>query len=213
MVENAGVGSVLLRYWYRDGTPQAAFPMRVVSDDGERVVAWLAPGTEIMYWALPGGADPRSLPLEKRFTAHLTSAPRRWQGGGVLRVIPINLPYPPPRQLAASDRRLAFVPPAGALGTHAAATGLGNVAPAVSLTGGHRNDVTQLLPLIDAIPSLRCSTPGDRAPRRRPRLRPRRGAFRSTACSLIGLDKTHPDLIFIVYLRQDATVATLSVHL
>jgi Protein of unknown function (DUF402) len=92
-VENAWMGSVLLRYQYHDGTQQAAFPMRVVSDDGERVVAWLAPGTEIMYWALPGGADPRSLPLEVRFTAQLTSAPRRWQGGGVLRVIPIGLPF------------------------------------------------------------------------------------------------------------------------
>jgi hypothetical protein len=46
-----------------------------------------------MYWALPGGADPRSLPLEVRFTAQLTTAPRRWQGGGVLRVIPIGLPF------------------------------------------------------------------------------------------------------------------------
>ena len=87
------MGSVLLRYQYRDGTQQAAFPMRVVVDDGELVVAWLAPGTEIMYWALSGGADPRSLPLDRRFTARLMSAPRRWQGGGVLRVIPISLPF------------------------------------------------------------------------------------------------------------------------
>jgi hypothetical protein len=28
-----------------------------------------------------------------RFTAHHTSALRRWQGGGALRVIPISLPF------------------------------------------------------------------------------------------------------------------------
>jgi len=84
---------VLLRYQYLDGSRQAALPMRVVCDDGDRVVAWLAPGTEIMYWALPGGEDPRSVPLEVRFTGRLATAPRRWQGGGVLRVIPIGLPF------------------------------------------------------------------------------------------------------------------------
>jgi hypothetical protein len=87
------MASVLLRYQYLDGSYQAALPMRVVSDDGDRVVAWLAPDTEIMYWALPGGGDPRSVPLGVRFTSRLTTAPRRWQGGGVLRVIPIGLPF------------------------------------------------------------------------------------------------------------------------
>jgi transposase len=38
---------------------------------------------------------------------------------------------------------------------------------AVSLTGGHRNDVTQLIPLVDAVPPIR----GRRGrPRRRPRV-------------------------------------------
>ncbi|MFG1994467.1 DUF402 domain-containing protein [Actinoplanes sp. NPDC048988] len=85
--------SVLLRYLYHDGAPQAAFPMRVVEDDGDRVVAWLAPDTEIMYWALPGGADPRSLPLDARFSAPLTTARRRWRGGGVLRAVPLDEPF------------------------------------------------------------------------------------------------------------------------
>ncbi len=85
--------SVLLRYRYRDGTCQAALPMRVVADDGDRVVAWLASGTEIMYRALGDGADPRSLPLDGRFTAQLTTTARRWHGGGVLRVISINRPF------------------------------------------------------------------------------------------------------------------------
>jgi len=48
---------------------------------------------------------------------------------------------------------------------------------AVILTGGHRNDVTQLLPLLDAIPAdPRPARPAATTPRqglRRPRLRPR----------------------------------------
>ncbi|WP_409001820.1 transposase [Streptomyces europaeiscabiei] len=48
---------------------------------------------------------------------------------------------------------------------------------AVSLTGGNRNDVTQLLPLLDKVPAVagvvgRPRQPTRRAPRR-PRLRPR----------------------------------------
>jgi hypothetical protein len=87
------MASVLLRYHYQDGTPQAAFPMRVIADDGEVVVAWLAAGTQIMYWALPDGTDPRSAPLSSRFAAAMTTAPRVWQGGGVLRVIPVDEPF------------------------------------------------------------------------------------------------------------------------
>lgn len=82
----------VLRYRYRDGTIQAVFPMRVVSDDAV-LVTWLAPGTSIMYWALKDGADPRTLPLVDRFHQHLTTAPRSWQGGGVLRVMPTGQPF------------------------------------------------------------------------------------------------------------------------
>lgn len=84
---------VLLRYRYDDGRLQAAFPMRAVEDGRQRVVAWLAARTEIMYWALPDGRDPRVLPLEERFDQHLGTAARRWRGNGVLRVIPIDQPY------------------------------------------------------------------------------------------------------------------------
>jgi Protein of unknown function (DUF402) len=93
VVKNASMDSVLLRYRNHDGALQAAFPMRVIEDDDKRVVAWLAPDTEIMYWALPDGGDPRSLPLSSRFSAPLTTAPRLWQGSGVLRVIPIDAPF------------------------------------------------------------------------------------------------------------------------
>lgn len=67
--------------------------MRVVEDSQDRLVAWLAGGSQIMYWALPDGRDPRVLPVAERFTAALTTASSTWQGNGVLRVIPIAEPF------------------------------------------------------------------------------------------------------------------------
>ena len=84
---------MLLRYRYPDGRLQAALPMRVVEDRTDRLVAWLAPQTEIMYWALADGRDPRVVPLGERFRMPLTTAARRWQGTGVLRVIPVQSTY------------------------------------------------------------------------------------------------------------------------
>jgi hypothetical protein len=46
-----------------------------------------------MYWALPDGTDPRRLPVTERFHAPLTTTRRTWQGGGTLRVIPIEQRY------------------------------------------------------------------------------------------------------------------------
>jgi hypothetical protein len=84
---------LLLRYLYRDGTVQAALPLRAVEDSATRLVGWLAEGTDIMYWALVDGTDPRSVPLDERFTRRLTTSPRKWTGGGVLRVIPAGRPF------------------------------------------------------------------------------------------------------------------------
>lgn len=83
----------LLRYRYLDGTLQAVLPLRVVLRAVGRRVAWLAPGSEISYWALEDGRDPRSVPLDLRFTGRLTTARRRWQGPGVLRVMFPDRPY------------------------------------------------------------------------------------------------------------------------
>jgi hypothetical protein len=85
--------TVLLRYEYVNGDLQAAMPMRVVEQSDSRLVAWLSPHTEVMYWALPDGRDPRSVSLEERFAGQLTTAPRRWRGNGVLRVLLRGLPY------------------------------------------------------------------------------------------------------------------------
>ena len=64
--------------------------MRVVERDAETLVAWLSAGTEISYWAAADGSDPRSLPLDERFRQQLGTAVRRWEGNGVLRVIPVE---------------------------------------------------------------------------------------------------------------------------
>lgn len=78
---------ILLSHVYDDGSPMADFPMRVVEDTGDRLVAWLAPGSEIRYWATEEGRDPRSLPLDERFRTKMSTARREWQGPGVLRVM------------------------------------------------------------------------------------------------------------------------------
>lgn len=84
---------MLLRYFYEDGRHQAALPVRVVEDSSPRLALWLSEGTDIMYWATRDGRDPRSLPLEQRFTERLATAPRQWSGSGVLRVLLPDTPY------------------------------------------------------------------------------------------------------------------------
>ncbi|MGY2127696.1 DUF402 domain-containing protein [Blastococcus sp. SYSU DS0617] len=59
----------------------------------DRPVTWLAAGTPIRYWALHDGRDPRSVPVDARFTQPLTTAPRAWRGGGVLRVVTPGVPF------------------------------------------------------------------------------------------------------------------------
>ena len=78
---------MLLSHVYEDGSPMADFPLRVVEDTGDRLVAWLAAGSEIRYWATEDGREPRTLPLDQRFRSKLTTARRTWEGPGVLRVI------------------------------------------------------------------------------------------------------------------------------
>jgi len=84
---------MLLSHVYRDGSPMADFPMRVVEETSDRLVAWLAAGTEIRYWATEDGRDPRTLPLDRRFRSKMTTARRTWEGPGVLRVIFTNTVY------------------------------------------------------------------------------------------------------------------------
>lgn len=82
--------TTLLRYLYPDGRVQAAMPLRVVEASADAVVAWTPSGSDIAYWATESGEDPRRVPLHSRFHQRLTTAPRTWTGGSVLRVIPLG---------------------------------------------------------------------------------------------------------------------------
>jgi predicted RNA-binding protein associated with RNAse of E/G family len=68
-------------------------PMRVVRDDEQGLVAWLAEGTELIAWTPADGRSVREVPLAERFLVEGTTALTRWQGGGVLRVAPTGRPW------------------------------------------------------------------------------------------------------------------------
>ena len=84
---------VYLRYRFEDGRVLGLLPMWTVTDDGATYVGYTPSGAEVMYWALDDGIDPRTVPLEERFTRFQTSAQRTWFGDGVLRVIPRDEAY------------------------------------------------------------------------------------------------------------------------
>lgn len=67
--------------------------MRVVRDDADLLVLWLAPGTQIAWWSLPDGRDPRAVPVDRRFHQRMSTSERTWQGSGVLRVVPVGAEY------------------------------------------------------------------------------------------------------------------------
>ncbi len=88
-----GEERLLLRYRYPNGRLQAAMPMWSVADDTGRRLGWLPVGSEVSYWATPDGKDPRTVPLDRRFTDDLTTSTRTWSGTDVLRVFVPDEPY------------------------------------------------------------------------------------------------------------------------
>ncbi|HLH99357.1 MAG TPA: DUF402 domain-containing protein [Acidimicrobiales bacterium] len=84
---------LLLRYLEGQRTVLGAFPVRVVEDTGPWLVVWLAAGTRVRYWSTLEGTDPRTVPLDARYRSAHGSLERRWHGGGVLRVIPVDRLY------------------------------------------------------------------------------------------------------------------------
>ena len=68
-------------------------PMRVVRDDERGLVAWLAEDTEILAWAPADGRGTREVPLAERFLVEGTTTISRWQGGGILRIVPTGRPW------------------------------------------------------------------------------------------------------------------------
>lgn len=68
-------------------------PMRVVRDDERGLVAWLAPGTELLSSAPGDGLALRDRPLAERFLGERVPTLGTWQGGGILRIAPTGRPW------------------------------------------------------------------------------------------------------------------------
>jgi len=63
----------------QDGRVLAAFPCRLVADDGETVVTWLAPGTRCRYFGRRDGSRLKAV-------VAWTTEPHVWFGNGILRL-------------------------------------------------------------------------------------------------------------------------------
>ena len=68
-------------------------PMTVVRDDERGLVAWLAEDTEVLAWAPADGRATREVPLAERFLVEGTTTISRWQGAGILRIVPTGRPW------------------------------------------------------------------------------------------------------------------------
>jgi hypothetical protein len=93
--------------WRRDGTPPfldhgdvllwrygpRVEPVRVVRDDERGLVVWLAEHTEVVTWVPTDGRQLREIPLAERFRVECGPARSRWQGGGILRIVPAGRPW------------------------------------------------------------------------------------------------------------------------
>jgi Protein of unknown function (DUF402) len=90
-------GNVILwRYRRPDSSNESMRPMRVVRDDADGLVAWLAPGTPMLRPVLRDGADLRSVPLGERFDLARHGRATRldtWRGQGTLKVAPTGVPW------------------------------------------------------------------------------------------------------------------------
>lgn len=73
------VGATYLIRDVQDGRVLAAFPFRLVADDGETIVTWLAPGTRCRYFGRRDGTRLKEV-------AAWTTEPHVWFGTGILRL-------------------------------------------------------------------------------------------------------------------------------
>lgn len=79
---------------WQPGDSQHVQPMRVIQDDADGLVAWLAPGTPCLNAVLAAnGGDLRSAGLHQQFRAPRAQGMRRWKGRGILRVAPTGQPW------------------------------------------------------------------------------------------------------------------------
>ncbi|MEW2346967.1 DUF402 domain-containing protein [Streptomyces sp. NPDC006684] len=68
-------------------------PMTVVEDTGDRLVAWLAPGTECVRPVFADGTPVHAEPLASRYTRPRTTGREPWWGNGVLKLARAGEPW------------------------------------------------------------------------------------------------------------------------
>lgn len=78
---------VLYRFWRLDGSLGTVHPARVVSDDEDRMLCWVLPGTPIRITTSPDGRTPRDLPMDERFSGRRVPASSTWHGTSTLRLV------------------------------------------------------------------------------------------------------------------------------
>jgi hypothetical protein len=75
------------RFVRSDGTIGQHHPLRVIEDDGERLVGWLPAGTDIIDTRLADGRDPRDVPLHEMFVLPRIQLRGQWRHSSTLRLI------------------------------------------------------------------------------------------------------------------------------
>ena len=89
-------GTVLWRYTNPRHPTETVRPVRVVRDDADGLVAWLAAGTALLRPVLADGRDLREVPVAERFDVHVHGRANRldvWHGHGILKVAPTGVPW------------------------------------------------------------------------------------------------------------------------
>jgi uncharacterized protein DUF402 len=88
--------TVLWRYTRPRHPSESVRPVRVVRDDADGLVAWLAPATPLLRPVLADGRDLRAVPLAERFDVDRHGRANRldrWHGRGILKVAPAGVPW------------------------------------------------------------------------------------------------------------------------
>jgi hypothetical protein len=75
------------RFVRPDGSWWNLHPLRVLSDDGARLLGWLPLGTPVIRGVLADGRDLRDAPLHDRFRLPCTRVPGTWTGTSTIRLI------------------------------------------------------------------------------------------------------------------------------
>lgn len=87
---------VLRRFRRPDSLAEGVQPCRVVRDDEQGLVLWLAPGTQVLRAVLADGRDIRDVPMTQRFDYYRhgrATRPDTWRGQGILVIAPPDVPW------------------------------------------------------------------------------------------------------------------------